>query len=73
MLGYAKDIKSLFRSSDVDAMKRQGLDLGAYKDIRARADDILSRLQDGSMPCDGQWPQKSIDKFKQWIADGRHP
>jgi len=35
MLGYAKDIKSLFRSSDVDAMKRQGLDLGAYKDVRA--------------------------------------
>ena len=73
MLGYAKDIKSLFRSSDVGAKKRQGLDLGSYADVHARADDILSRLQDGSMPCDGQWPQKSIDKFKQWIADGKHP
>jgi hypothetical protein len=30
MLEYAKDIKSLFRSSDVDAMKRQSLDLGSY-------------------------------------------
>jgi hypothetical protein len=73
MLGYAKDIKPLFRSTDVGAMKRQGLDLGSYKDVHARADDILSRLQDGSMPCDGQWPQKSVDKFKQWIADGKLP
>jgi hypothetical protein len=73
MMGYAKDIKPLFRSTDVGAMKRQGLDLGSYKDVRARADDILSRLRDGSMPCDGQWPQKSIDKFSQWIADGKLP
>ncbi len=73
MLGYAKDIKHLFRTSDVGAMKRQGLDLGSYADVSARADDILSRLQDGSMPCDGQWPQTSIDKFKQWIADGKKP
>ena len=73
MLGYAKDIKSLFRSSDVGAMKRQGLDLGSYADVRARADDILSRLQDGSMPCDGRWQRAAIDTFKQWIADGKLP
>jgi hypothetical protein len=73
MLGYAKDIRPMFRSTDVAAMKPRGLDLASYTDVRASADDILSRLQDGSMPCDGQWQQTAIDTFKQWIADGKLP
>jgi hypothetical protein len=73
MLGYARDIKPLFRSTDVDAMKPRGLDLWSYADVRARADDILSRLQDGSMPCDGTWQPTAIGKFEQWIVDGRLP
>jgi hypothetical protein len=73
MLGYTRDIKPLFRTSDVAAMKPHGMDLSSYKDVSARADDILSRLEDGSMPCDGQWSQPAIDKFKQWITDGKLP
>jgi hypothetical protein len=73
MLGYRKDIKPLFRRSDVDAMKPRGLDLSSYADVRASADDILGRLQDGSMPCDGPWGQTVIDTFKQWITDGKLP
>jgi hypothetical protein len=73
MLGYAKDIRPLFRSNDVDAMKPRGLDLGSYMEVRGSADEILSRLQDGSMPCDGPWHQAAIDTFKQWIADGKLP
>jgi hypothetical protein len=73
MLGYVKDIRPLFRGTDVDAMKPRGLDLSSYEDVRGSADDILSRLQDGSMPCDGPWQPTDIDVFKQWIVDGRLP
>ena len=73
MLGYRKDIRPLFRNTDVDAMKPRGLDLSSYADVRASADDILSRLQDESMPCDGPWGQTAIDTFKQWITDGKLP
>ena len=73
MLSYAKDIRPMFRSTDVNAMKPRGLDLWSYADVRASADNILSRLQEGSMPCDGQWQQTAIDTFKQWITDGKLP
>jgi hypothetical protein len=73
MLSYAKDIKPLFRGFDIDSMKHAGLDLGSYKDVNAAADNILSRLQDGSMPCDGPWKKQDIDKFRQWVADGKLP
>jgi hypothetical protein len=73
MLEYAKDIRPMFRGTDVDAMKPRGLDLSSYTDVSASADEILSRLQEGSMPCDGPWQQTAIEKFKQWIADGKSP
>jgi hypothetical protein len=73
MLSYAKDIKPLFRSFDIDSMKRAGLDLGSYKDVQAAADKILSRLEDGSMLCDGPWQNEDVDKFRQWVTDGKLP
>ena len=73
MLSYAKDIKPLFRGSDVASMKPRGLDLGSYKNVRDSADNILSRLEDGSMPCDGGWQKEDIDKFRQWVTDGKLP
>ena len=73
MLSYAKDIRPMFRSTDVNAMKPRGLDLWSYADVHASADRILSRLQEGSMPCDGPWQQTAIDTFKQWITDGKLP
>lgn len=73
MFTYAKDVKPLFRSKDVEAMKSRGLDLSSYKDVSSWADSILSHLEDGSMPCDGRWEKASLDKFKQWIKDGKRP
>ena len=73
-LSFAKDIRPLFRDDpDVDAMKSFGLDLSAYDDVKAHADNILAHLEDGSMPCDESWPQAQIDRFKQWIEDGMEP
>ena len=73
-LSFAKDIRPLFRDDpDVEGMKSFGLDLSAYDHVRAQADSILARLEDGSMPCDAPWPQAQIDRFKQWMQDGMEP
>jgi hypothetical protein len=70
-LSFATDIRPLFRDSpDVDAMKSFGLDLSSYADVKAQAEGIYSRLEDGSMPCDEAWPKEQIAKFKQWMEEG---
>ena len=45
-------------------------DLWDYQDVRTHADDILERLEDGTMPCDDEWPQDQIELFRNWIAAG---
>ena len=71
---FAKDIRPLFRNDpDVETMKPFGIDLSAYDDVRVQAENILARLEDGSMPCDEPWPQAQIDRFKQWMSEGMAP
>ncbi len=73
-LSFAKDIRPLFRDDpDVEAMKPFGMDLSSYADVKAQAAPILSRLEDGSMPCDEPWPAEQIARFKQWMDDGMAP
>jgi hypothetical protein len=73
-LSFAADIRPLFRESpDIEAMKSFGLDLSSYDDVKTHADAIYARLEDGSMPCDGEWPKEQVAKFKQWIDDGMMP
>ena len=73
-LGFAKDIRPLFRDSpDVDTMKEFGLDLSSYDDVKAQADGIYARLEDRSMPCDEPWPNEQIARFKQWMVEGMAP
>jgi len=45
-------------------------DLWSYDDVRTRAADILSRLQAGSMPCDGAWSAAKVEIFQRWIDTG---
>ena len=72
-LSYGRDIRPLFRDFDVASMiKARNLDLSSYQQVRDNADHILQRLQ-VDMPCDGIWPQKDIDTFRQWINDGKLP
>jgi hypothetical protein len=47
-------------------------DLWDLDDVRSNADAILERLQDGSMPCDRDWPPEDVDLFSRWIATGRN-
>ena len=73
-LSFANDIRPLFRDSpDVDSMKAYGLDLSSYQDVNARAADIYARLEDGSMPCDEEWPAERLQLFKRWMDEGMAP
>ena len=68
-LSYARDIRPLFRESDRDAMKF-AFDLWDYNDVCTNAQDILERLSDGCMPCDGEWQEEQITQFQNWIDAG---
>ena len=73
-LSFANDIRPLFRDTpDVQSMKGFGLDLSSYDDVKAKASGIYSRLEDGSMPCDGAWPTDQIALFKRWMDEGMNP
>jgi len=73
-VSFAHDIRPLFRDSDIASMKRvSGLDLSNHAQVSARADQILSRLEAGDMPCDGAWPENRVQLFKKWIDGGKLP
>jgi len=67
--GYARDIQPLFRESDREAMEF-AFDLWNYHDVSPNAEDILERLTDGTMPCDGEWSEEQIAQFRRWIEAG---
>ena len=66
---FARDIRPLFRESDRESMDF-AFDLWDYNDVRTHAEDILERLTEGSMPCDGEWPAVEIAQFRCWVEDG---
>jgi hypothetical protein len=69
-VSFARDIKPLFRPGDREAMESV-FDLWLYEDVAAHADRIYDRLEDGSMPCDGAWPQERVEVFKRWVDSGK--
>jgi hypothetical protein len=69
---YARDIQPLFRASDRESMEF-AFDLWNYQDVRTHAQDILERLTDGTMPCDGEWPEEQVAQFRRWIEAGMLP
>lgn len=69
---FERDIGPLFRMEDVESMLF-AFDLRSHDDVRENAEEILERLEDGSMPCDGTWPQTQIERFRGWIAGGMQP
>ncbi|MGY3618133.1 hypothetical protein [Bradyrhizobium sp. USDA 10063] len=71
-ISYKDDIHSLFRDFDRKSMLAK-FDLWKYDDVKKWADTILVKIENGLMPCDGAWPDKNVQLFKQWIADGKLP
>ncbi|GAC1413110.1 MAG: hypothetical protein NVSMB57_08640 [Actinomycetota bacterium] len=66
---FASDIKPMFRDKDRDDMLF-AFDLHDHAQVTEHAEDILSELQSGNMPCDGAWPEGDVEKFKTWMEEG---
>jgi hypothetical protein len=69
-ISFERDIKPLFRDGDRESMISH-FDLWSYEDVVRTSDSILARLRDGSMPCDGAWPDDRIARFGDWVAAGK--
>ena len=70
MSSFETDIKPLFRELDRDSMQSH-FDLWDHEDVSDHADAILERLRDGSMPCDGAWPEDRVELFERWVENGK--
>lgn len=69
MPSFEEDIKPLFREYDRENMT-YSFDLWSYDDVKDHADDIIDRLEEGDMPCDGPWTDQQIALFRSWMDDG---
>jgi hypothetical protein len=69
-IGFDQHIKPLFREGDRKSM-RFAFDLWSHEDVSRHADAILERLEDGTMPCDGAWPDERVELFKRWLEAGK--
>lgn len=66
---FERDILPLVRPEDIDAMSF-AFDLSSYSDVCENAEEIHSRLADGTMPCDAPWPEEDVERFRRWIDAG---
>ena len=71
-VSFAAHVKPLFRERDRKSMSF-AFDLWSQADVQAHAADILARLRDGTMPCDGAWPPEQTDVFRRWTETGFPP
>jgi hypothetical protein len=69
-ISFDADIKPLFREKDRDSM-RGAFDLWSYADVKAHAAAIAEHVKNGSMPCDGAWPQDRVELFERWVEQGQ--
>ncbi len=74
-LSFARDIRPLFRTVDIDHMKPHGLDLSSYDDVKRHASAIYDQVSQSRMPPppDTSWPPNRVQVFKTWIDDGMQP
>jgi hypothetical protein len=68
-ISFEQDIRPLFREHDRDSMKR-AFDLWSHDDVARHGDAILARLRDGTMPCDGAWPDEQVALVQRWVDAG---
>jgi hypothetical protein len=68
-ISFEQQIKPLFRERDRQSMKF-AFDLWSHDDVSANSQAILGRLRDGTMPCDGAWPDDQIELFQRWAEAG---
>jgi hypothetical protein len=68
-VSFERDIKPLFRERDRQSMT-WAFDLWSHEDVAGNSDAILERLRDGTMPCDGAWPDEQVARFQAWAEAG---
>jgi hypothetical protein len=68
-ISFETQIKPLFREGDRKSMK-WAFDLWSHDDVAHNGEAILGRLHDGTMPCDGAWPDDRIELFQRWVEAG---
>ena len=68
-ISFEQHIKPLFREGDRNSMK-WAFDLWAHDDVARNSGAILERLRNGTMPCDGAWPEERITLFEGWVEAG---
>ncbi|HEY0933968.1 MAG TPA: ferritin-like domain-containing protein [Trebonia sp.] len=71
-VSFEAHVKPLFRSRDRQSMLF-AFDLWSAADVQAHAADVLVRLRNGTMPCDGVWPEQNTDLFSRWAESGFQP
>ena len=71
-VSFEAHVKPLFRARDRQSMVF-AFDLWSPADVQAHAADILARLENGTMPCDGAWPREKTDVFRRWTESGFQP
>ncbi len=70
-VSFDTHIKPLFREKDRQSMSF-AFDLWSEDDVRTHAPEILQRLGNGSMPCDGAWPEDRVAVFQRWAESGQN-
>jgi hypothetical protein len=70
-VSFDQDIKPLFRPMDHESLA-WAFDLASYDEVKENATAILERMRDGSMPCDGEWPEEQVERFQRWTETGMH-
>jgi hypothetical protein len=70
-VSFERDVRPLFRERDRGAMIGVAkFDLWKRDDVAEYSQDILKRLDDGSMPCDQAWPDEQVAIFRRWVEAG---
>ena len=70
-VSFERDVRPLFRERDRGAMLGVAkFDLWNRDHVAEHSQDILKRLDDGSMPCDQAWPDEQVAIFRRWVEAG---
>jgi len=70
-ISFEQHIKPLSRERDRESMK-PAFDLWSHDDVARNSEAILGRLREGTMPCDGAWPDDQVAVFQGWV-EGESP
>jgi truncated hemoglobin YjbI len=71
-VGFEAHVRPLFRERDRTSMLF-AFDLWSRDDVQRHAAEILERLRNGTMPCDGAWPDAWTEVFGRWTDSDFQP